>query len=87
MSKKNHPICDKHTFWKSMHRLYTREKSKFIPIGWICNECFKTIFDYEIKKYVEENKEIFEKDNEFRWYNKIKFNDIIVYNPLAYLES
>lgn len=86
MSKKDHPICDKGPYWETMHRLYCRDKGKFLPIGWICHYCKHIILDYEIKEYVEKNKETFKDNTDYKWYKRIKIKDIFIINPLAYLE-
>lgn len=82
MNKKGHPICKNESYryhYEAMHRIYTRDKNKFIPIGWICHNCKKLIQDWEIKKYLNEHSE----NISFR----IEINDIVIYNPSIYLES
>lgn len=89
MSKKDHPICIKEDNWhyETMNRLYTRDKNKFVPIGWICNSCKRVIFDWTIRQYVEQNKDDFEKSDGYRWWKRIEFDGLRITNPMAYIES
>lgn len=77
-----HPICMNKAssyHYERMHRLYTRDKNKQIPIGWICHSCKKIIQDWEIIEFLEKN------ENFDSW--RIEINDIRFYNPEIYLKS